>query len=137
MNPSMPEKSVTTHKRLSSVKSMGTKPEMFVRKYLHGLGYRYSLNDKKLPGKPDIVLKKYKTIIFVHGCYWHRHEGCVKASKPKKNKMFWKEKFDKNIFRDQKVQNELFMMGWKVFVLWECELNYDLIDSMISEFNYR
>ena len=110
MNPLMSEKSTITYKRLSSVKSVGTKPELFVRKYLHGLGYRYTLNDKKLPGKPDIVLKKYKTIIFVHGCYWHRHEGCVKASNPKKNKIFWKEKFNKNIFRDKKIQNELLIM---------------------------
>jgi len=132
----MSEKSTITYKRLSSVKSVGTKPELFVRKYLHGLGYRYTLNDKKLPGKPDIVLKKYKTIIFVHGCYWHRHEGCVKASNPKKNKIFWKEKFNKNIFRDKKIQNELLMMGWTVFVLWECELNYEHIDSLITEFNY-
>ena len=80
--------------------------------------------------------KKYKTIIFVHGCYWHRHEGCVKASNPKKNKIFWKEKFNKNIFRDKKIQNELLMMGWTVFVLWECELNYEHIDSLITEFNY-
>jgi len=132
----MSEKSTITYKRLSSVKSVGTTPELFVRKYLHGLGYRYTLNDKKLPGKPDIVLKKYKTIIFVHGCYWHRHEGCVKASNPKKNKIFWKEKFNKNIFRDKKIQNELLMMGWTVFVLWECELNYEHIDSLITEFNY-
>ena len=136
MNPLMSEKSTITYKRLSSVKSVGTKPELFVRKYLHGLGYRYTLNDKKLPGKPDIVLKKYKTIIFVHGCYWHRHEGCVKASNPKKNKIFWKEKFNKNIFRDKKIQNELLMMGWTVFVLWECELNYEYVDSLITEFNY-
>ena len=76
-------------------------------------------------------------VIFVHGCYWHRHEGCINASMPKKNKRFWNDKFETNVKRDRKVHDELVILGWKVFVLWECELNYELIDSMISEFNHR
>ncbi len=126
-----------TSKRLSAVRSNSTKPEMFVRKYLHGKGFRYSVNNKKLPGKPDIVLNKHNVVIFVHGCYWHRHEGCINASMPKKNKRFWNDKFETNVKRDRKVHDELVILGWKVFVLWECELNYELIDSMISEFNHR
>ena len=129
------EKASITSKRLSAVRSNATKPEMFVRRYLHGKGFRYSLNNKNLPGKPDIVLNKHNVIIFIHGCYWHRHEGCINASMPKKNKKFWKDKFEKNINRDRKVHDELIRMDWKVFVLWECELNYDLIDSIITEFN--
>jgi DNA mismatch endonuclease (patch repair protein) len=112
-----------TYKRLSSVKSKDTKPEMIVRKFLHKNGYRFRLIIKDLPGRPDLVLKKYNSVVFVNGCYWHRHKGCIRSSTPKKNIKFWSEKFKKNIKRDRINYIQLKKMGWFVIVLWECEIN--------------
>lgn len=106
---------------MSMVKSKDTKPEMRVRKKMHALGYRFRLHDKKLPGHPDIILKKYKTVIFVHGCFWHRHPGCPNTRAPKSRIDYWEEKFAKNIERDRKIWSELISMGWNVGVIWECE----------------
>ncbi len=117
------------------VKSMQTKPELKVRKLLFSMGYRYRLHMKDLPGKPDIVFTKKKKIIFVHGCFWHQHPGCKKKGLPKSNQAFWKSKFDKNIKRDS--QNILILneMGWKVLVIWECELKEDkALSKKISDF---
>ncbi len=107
---------------MSRIQSRDTKPEKTVRSILHGLGYRFRLHRKDLPGKPDIVLARYNSVIFVHGCFWHRHKECKNASVPKTKKTFWEEKFKANIERDMKVKNELKSNGWRVLVVWECEL---------------
>ncbi len=107
---------------MSQIKSKNTKPEEKVRLYLFSKGFRYRKNDKRLPGKPDIVLPKYKTVIFVNGCFWHHHENCKDAATPKDNAEFWKDKFDKNIERDTKNYAQLESLGFKVIVIWECEI---------------
>ena len=106
---------------MSRIKSGNTKPEIVVRSLLHKLGYRFRLHRKDLPGKPDIVLPRYNSVVFVHGCFWHRHNGCKKATVPKTKILFWREKFKGNIERDIKVQEELQSMGWKILIIWECE----------------
>lgn len=107
---------------MSRIKGKNTKPEEIVCKYLFSQGYRYRKNVTKLPGKPDIVLAKYSTCIFVNGCFWHGHEGCKYFVWPKDNADFWKEKIEKNILRDERNQQDLRKMGWHVIVIWECQL---------------
>ena len=108
---------------MSRISGKNTKPEELVRKYLFSKGFRYRKNDKRLPGKPDIVLPKYKTCVFVNGCFWHGHEGCRYFRWPEDNADFWKTKIMQNRERDEKKHKELLKMGWKVLVVWECELN--------------
>lgn len=115
---------------MSRIKGKDTKIEVEVRKYLFSKGYRFRKNDKRYPGKPDIVLPKYHVAIFVHGCFWHRHEGCKDATTPKTRTEFWLEKFDKNVKNDQLKQEKLRELGWKVIVIWECEIKKDLIKTM-------
>ncbi len=107
---------------MSAIKSKNTKPEIVVRKILHSMGYRFRLHGKDLPGSPDIILPKYKTVIFVHGCFWHRHENCKYASTPKTRTKFWESKFGSNIKRDKINQKNLIKLGWKIIIVWECEL---------------
>lgn len=107
---------------MSQIKGKNTKPEELVRKYLFSCGFRYRKNDKRLPGSPDIVLPKYKTVIFVNGCFWHGHDGCKYFALPKSNTEFWKNKIEANIARDKKTIAELEKLGWNVIVVWECEL---------------
>ena len=107
---------------MSQIKGKDTKPEEMVRKYLFAQGFRYRKNDKKLPGTPDIVLPKYKTVIFVNGCFWHGHEGCKNFVWPKSNPDFWKKKIETNISRDLKKIELLQSKGWRVITVWECEL---------------
>lgn len=107
---------------MSRIRSKDTKPEIIVRKFLFSKGLRYRKNDKRYLGHPDIVLPKYKTIIFVHGCFWHRHPDCQYASTPTTNTGFWEEKFQKNVERDKKIQASLIESGWNVIVVWECQL---------------
>ena len=109
-------------RNMSAIKSKNTKPEIAVRKVLHSMGYRFRLHSKDLPGSPDIVLPKYKTVIFVHGCFWHRHENCKYASTPKTRQEFWEAKFRENINRDKLNQENLFSKGWKIIIVWECEI---------------
>ena len=109
-------------KNMSAIKSKNTKPEIAVRKLLHSMGYRFRLHRKDLPGSPDIVLPKYKTVIFVHGCFWHRHENCKYASTPKTRQEFWEAKFRENINRDKLNQENLSSKGWKIIIVWECEI---------------
>ena len=111
-------------KLMSSVRTKDTAPEMLVRRYLHGQGFRYRLQDKQLPGKPDIVLTKHKAVIFIHGCFWHKHgPGCGKRARvPQSNTEFWEAKLATNVQRDQFVQAALKDAGWRVLVVWECEL---------------
>ena len=109
-------------RNMSAIKSKNTKPEIAVRKVLHSMGYRFRLHGKDLPGSPDIVLPKYKTVIFVHGCFWHRHENCKYASTPKTREEFWESKFKENVIRDKSNQKKLSAIGWKIIIVWECEI---------------
>ena len=109
-------------RNMAAIKGKDTKPEMIVRKYLFSRGLRFRVQVRKLPGNPDIVLPKYKTVIFVNGCFWHGHEGCKYFRLPKSNVEFWKEKIERNIARDRESTQALFNLGWKVIRVWECEL---------------
>ena len=115
---------------MSHIRSTNSKPEEIVRKYLFSKGLRYRKNVRSLPGKPDIVLRKYKTIIFVNGCFWHKHEGCKYFVWPKSNTEFWKEKIESNIARDKRNYIKLKEDGWKVIVVWECEIKNDFQNTM-------
>lgn len=110
------------HKCMSNIHGRDTKPEMVVRLWLYHHGYRYRIQKADLPGKPDIVLKKYKLAIFVNGCYWHRHENCKYCTTPRTNSDFWQKKFNGNVKRDQDNYNKLIDMGWNILTIWECEV---------------
>src|SRR5690349_16792793 len=107
---------------MSQIRSKNTKPEMRVRSFLHQNGLRFRLHQKDLPGKPDIVLRKYRTVIFIHGCFWHGHEGCRYFILPKSNAKFWKDKIEGNVARDRNAVKLLRKDKWKVIEIWECEL---------------
>ena len=117
---------------MSQIKGKETKPEVLVRKYLLSKGFRYKKNDSRLPGKPDIVLPKYKTVIFVNGCFWHMHKGCKYFAMPKNNAEFWREKLEKNVQRDAEEKAELEKRGWKVIIVWECELKKDSFEKRMD-----
>ncbi len=121
---------------MSKIRSTNTKPEELVRKYLFAHGFRYRKNDKRFPGKPDIVLPKYRTVIFVNGCFWHMH-NCSRSRLPKSNLEYWKPKIQRNIERDSGNYKALKDMGWKVIVIWECELKKrvreETLTSLIQE----
>jgi len=122
---------------MSQVKGRDTKPEILVRKLLFASGFRFRLHERKLPGKPDIVLPKYRTVIFVHGCFWHQHKGCKKASIPKSNTEFWGKKLFDNTERDKKVIIELQDLGYNVFVIYECQTsNLYFLKEMIRLINH-
>jgi DNA mismatch endonuclease (patch repair protein) len=110
---------------MSKIRSKDTKPELALRKALFARGFRYRVNDTKLPGKPDIVLPKYKTVIFLHGCFWHRHEGCKYAYTPKTNTKFWVDKITSNAERDKVNLQKLTTLGWNVLTVWECEIRHE------------
>lgn len=110
------------HKCMAAIKEKDTKPEMLVRRYLHACGFRYSLHCKKLPGSPDLVFRSLRTVIFIHGCFWHGHENCKYYRLPKSNTEFWRDKVEQNRQRDSAVIQELESKGWRVFIIWECEL---------------
>jgi DNA mismatch endonuclease (patch repair protein) len=107
---------------MAAVHSKDTKPELVVRKIVYGLGYRYRLHSKKLPGKPDLVFAGKRKAIFVHGCFWHRHRGCRYATSPKTRIEFWQSKFQANVVRDKQTTEELKRLGWSVLTIWQCEL---------------
>ena len=107
---------------MSKISGKETKPEIIVRKFLFSKGFRYRKNDKRYPGKPDIVLPKYKTIIFIHGCFWHGHKGCKKSKLPDTNRDFWENKITSNIKRDKKNRKQLERQGWFVYIIWQCQL---------------
>lgn len=120
---------------MSKVKGKDTAPEISVRSIVHRLGYRFRKNNPKLPGKPDIVLKRHKKIIFVHGCFWHGHEQCKRSSRPATNVEFWNNKIDANIIRDKRNKKILQEQGWKVLVIWQCEIsNTDCLLEKIKDF---
>jgi DNA mismatch endonuclease, patch repair protein len=119
---------------MSQIRGKNTKPEMIVRSYLHANGYRFRLHDKTLPGTPDIVLKKYKTVIDVRGCFWHRHKGCKNTTTPKTRTQWWNEKFSRTVERDKKNQILLESDKWVHIVLWECEIkNYESLDRKLQD----
>ncbi len=115
---------------MSQIKGKDTKIEVIVRRYLFAQGFRFRKNDKRFPGKPDVVLPKYKTVIFVNGCFWHQHKGCKNATIPKTRTEFWTQKLSKNVSNDIKHISELKEMGWDVITLWECELENSFDKTM-------
>ena len=121
-------------RNMSAIKSKNTKPEIAVRKVLHSMGYRFRLHGKDLPGSPDIVLPKYRTVIFVHGCFWHRHKDCKYATTPKTRQDFWNKKFTTNIERDLEIHEKIKNLNWRSVVIWECETKHmeNLRDKIID-----
>lgn len=109
-------------RNMAAIKSRNTKPEVIVRQILHALGFRFRLHRKDLPGRPDIVLPKYRTIVLVHGCFWHQHSGCKLASNPSSRKDYWRPKLNRNVERDKQNMELLRQSGWHVIIVWECEL---------------
>jgi DNA mismatch endonuclease (patch repair protein) len=127
---------ITPEKRswvMSRIRSKNTKPEMRVRSLLHMMGYRFRLHRKDLPGKPDIVMTKYKAVIFVHGCFWHHHNKCRDGKLPKSKLDYWEPKIKKNVERDKEHIKDLKFQGWKVFTIWECQTKKT--DKLIAEIN--
>ena len=117
---------------MSQIKGKNTKPEMLVRKFLHARGFRYKLHDKTLPGKPDLVLPKYKTVIFIHGCFWHGHHGCRYFVVPKTRTDWWLAKINGNKDNDSKAMRLLKKDGWEIITIWECDLKPVAIDRTLS-----
>ena len=135
MDKVSPEKRSWT---MAQVKGKDTGPEKAVRSLLHSMGYRFRLQRKDLPGKPDVVLSKFKTALFVHGCFWHRHPGCKRATMPTSNIDYWNRKFTRTVTRDARNQKALDSLGWRVLIIWECELKdldalQDKLKSFLSE----
>lgn len=112
----------TRSKMMATIREKNTKPAITVRSLLHRQGFRFRIHDKSLPGTPDVVFKKYKAVLFIHGCYWHRHDGCILASTPKQNKEFWVNKFNATVIRDGIIYFKLKKLGWRVAVIWECAI---------------
>lgn len=121
---------------MSSIRSTNTKPEIIVRKFLFKEGFRYRLHTKKLPGSPDIVLAKYKTVIFINGCFWHGHKGCKKAELPLTRTDWWQKKINTNIKRDQNNYMQLKALGWHIIIIWECQLKTKVRASTLTSLSY-
>lgn len=123
-------------RNMAAIRGKNTLPELALRRMIHGLGLRFRLHRRDLPGRPDIVLPRHRTVVFVHGCFWHRHEGCRYTTTPKSRLEFWQAKFDANVARDHRTRITLEEMGWRVLVVWECELRDAgaLRDRMKAEF---
>lgn len=115
---------------MSRIRSTNTKPELTVRKLLFASGFRYRLYDKKLPGKPDIVLPRWRTVVLVHGCFWHSHQGCSRDTTPTQNHEFWIQKLNRNRARDLEVRRQLHELGWRVLVVWECACRKSLLEHL-------
>jgi DNA mismatch endonuclease (patch repair protein) len=118
---------------MSHIRSKNTKPEIIVRSLLHRMGYRFRIHQKNLPGKPDIVLAKYKTIIFIHGCFWHRHKGCKRCTTPSTNQKYWLPKLGRNIVKDKLNKKLLKKNGWLPIIVWECEIKK--LDRLAGKIN--
>lgn len=120
----------TRSRMMSGIRSRDTKPERAVRSYLHRAGFRFRLSRSGLPGKPDIVLGRYRSVVFVHGCFWHRHPGCRYTTDPATNSEFWQRKFRENIDRDRRVEKDLVNLGWNVHTIWSCEVNENRLSAL-------
>jgi DNA mismatch endonuclease (patch repair protein) len=118
---------------MSRVRGKDTKVELCVRKFLHTNGLRYRLHDKKLPGRPDLSFPSRRLALFVHGCFWHGHEGCIRSKLPTTRLAFWKEKIEKNKARDERCQAELALLGWQIRVLWQCAINEDTLKALAED----
>jgi DNA mismatch endonuclease (patch repair protein) len=123
----------TRSRNMRQIKAKNTRPEMIVRKFLHARGFRYLLHDKRLPGKPDLVLPRYHTVIFVHGCYWHKHADCPYFIVPATNTQRWMAKINGNVTRDQKVTQLLEDIGWRILIVWECELKKNKLTATLTK----
>jgi len=134
----MADKLTSEHRswNMSRIKGRNTGPELRLRSLLHRAGFRFRLHPKDLPGKPDIVLSRYRTVIFVHGCFWHRHPGCRNATTPSTRRDFWQAKFDENVSRDARNYADLQSAGWNVITVWECELESDA-ESVVSRISKK
>ena len=124
----------TSQRRLlmAAVRGKDTKPELVVRRTAHRLGYRFRLHNRSLPGTPDLVFPRRRLVIFVHGCFWHRHHGCSRTTTPKTRAEFWQAKFDANVARDCRVADALHSLGWRVVVIWECQTrNIQLLEGRL------
>lgn len=117
---------------MSGIRGKDTKPEMIVRQYLHRHGFRYRLHDRRLPGHPDLVLPKYNTVVFVHGCFWHKHD-CPRFVWPKTRREFWAEKIKGNVARDRRNEKLLQEQGWKVLTVWECDVSDTRLDALVRK----
>jgi DNA mismatch endonuclease (patch repair protein) len=125
----------TRSRMMASIRGADTSPELFVRKILHSLGFRFRLHHRDLPGRPDIVLPKHKLVIFVHGCFWHQHPGCRYAYSPKSNRSFWRKKLRGNVDRDRRVLSDLQASGWRTVIVWECLLRKNAnLDRLARDF---
>lgn len=120
----------TRSRMMAGIKGRDTKPERIVRSWLHRAGFRFRLHRRDLPGSPDIVLPRWNAVIFVHGCFWHRHPGCSKAAAPKSNRHFWNAKFAANLARDRRKMSALRRAGWRVMIVWECRTDPRTLDSL-------
>ncbi|MBX3007646.1 MAG: DNA mismatch endonuclease Vsr [Melioribacteraceae bacterium] len=118
---------------MAAIKAKNTKPEIIVRKYLHAQGFRFRIHRNDLPGKPDIVLSKYKVIIFVHGCFWHQHKGCKRSNIPKSNNIYWVPKLVNNVYRDKENIKLLKKNGWEIIVIWECEIKKNRMEAKLRK----
>ena len=128
----------TRSRMMAAIRGKNTKPELIARRFLHQSGLRFRLHRRDLPGRPDIVLPKYRSVVNVHGCFWHQHPGCRFAYKPASNSAFWETKFGRNLERDRKNDRELRQLGWKVLTLWECEVkNPDKLASLVDRIRER
>jgi len=121
-------------KQMALVRSKNTKPEMLVRRLVHGMGYRYRLHQTDLPGRPDLVFRSQRKVVFIHGCFWHQHEGCPRAARPTSNVDFWVKKPDRNIQRDRENLQALLESGWRVLVVWECQANEERLRGELERF---
>ena len=123
---------------MSRIRGRDTRPEMIVRRIAHALGFRFRLHRKDLPGRPDIVFPRHQAVIVVHGCFWHRHPGCKRASSPKTRVRYWQNKFEDNVVRDKRNETALRDLGWKVMVIWECETkDHEALATRIESFLRR
>lgn len=125
----------TRRRTMRAVRATDTSPELLVRRRVHAAGHRYRLHDKRLPGKPDLVFRRYKLVVFVHGCFWHWH-GCKRSRMPATNRDYWTAKIARNVARDERVQAELAAAGWQVRVIWECSLD-EGIATLLAELDER
>lgn len=122
---------------MSGIRGRDTKPERIVRSHLHRAGLRFRLHGRALPGRPDIVLPRWDAVVFVHGCFWHRHPGCPKATTPSSNSAFWNRKFRENMERDKRNITALRRLGWRVFVVWECRTAPRALDALVRRIRYE